>query len=698
MVEFMVPEDADIMHPMIPDGGTDMETAVAMVNPAMTVTVNMPAIVAPAFIEGANPIGLIPGDQWPFAYVKWDALQSMVVDMGATFAVTPVEIGANQVPIPIGGATLVTCGPFECMTGPMAPDIMMSSAACDAWDPDFELEIGLVDNDRQTHASDRTKYVVSTFTALSDAPGAGNTDVAPAEGATDTTAAYHCTEDPESAGQVLNDEDGNPVGCSVNLNYAISGTCASGQPEQSDSDITKLTGVKDADGTFAGIIVRCLDLRPTTIFDGLDLGWRYSSDLDFKVTHDLGSVNSGPTPPTTKKQSRSTPLSIASIGVVDLTTDTTTSAATPLDSSNFAQSGYPRYAALAADADRRFLDRATFSGDDARGSCETVADYDRTGQSRPKECFRLLVDGNLKQNYLDPYSITADPQDADVSWGAIAWEAFAELTCDSYEMTVADGVDVCSMLEAEIENLPMPKADPVVSAEQALIGFNLTYGGIGGPGDHFRALWYDHPGGKVNPNGNLYDQNHRINPGDPTSTSSYNPYEAPTAGSPGSGDKHIQTVAMVATDSQVPPVRKSEATDIEKETWIKTLLRTFPDPAHGDLGKTDFNGNSFPDNHGNDTVTSDDTCSGTDGGQAQTGRAPGSKAHAAGDGNSTLCDANDVELSTSVTFVGGMNLGCSATVEYTLTCQWDASGGHTASAATEFTEATAGSFLSCKVS
>ncbi len=685
-VHFTMPEDAEVMYPMIPDGGTDMETATAKVNPQITVEVNMPAIVAPLFVEGASPIGLVPGDQWPFAYVTWEALQSMVVDTGVQFAVTPVEIGANQVPIPIGDAALVTCGPFECAEGMDAPDIMMSSAACDAWDPGFELEIGLVDNDRMTHASQRTKYVVGVedvtlfdSTATYPAP--------PAEGEADNTSDPFFTQTADGV-----------TTHSFNPNYeadTTATTCTSGQLEM-DADGVKTTQVKNSDGSPAGIVVKCLDLRPTTIFDGLDLGWRYSSSLDFKVTHDLGSVNSGPRPSTTKAKSRSTPLSIASIGVVDLRSDPTDIDDT--STGDLIQSGFPRYAALAAEADASFVDRTTFSGTDARGACETVEDYDRTGQSRPKECFRLTVDGRLRQNYLDPYSFTADPQGADVAWGAIAWEAFEELTCDSYEMSVADSVKVCSMLEAEVENLPMPKADPVVSAEQALIGFNLTYAGIGGPGEHFRALWYDHPGGRVNPNGNLYDQNHRINPGDPTSTSDYNPYEAPTASSPASSDKHVQTVAMVATDGQSPPVRKSDAADIEKETWVKTLLRTFPNPDYGDLGKTDFNGNSFPDNHGNDTDTSDDTCSGDDGGTAQTGRAPGSKAHAAGDGNSTLCDAADVEISTSVTFVDGMDLGCSTTVEYTLTCQWDASGGHTASAATEFTEASASSFLSCKVS
>ena len=100
------------------------------------VSVNMPAIVSPAFVEGASPIGLVPGDNTPFTYVSWSALQSMVISSGATFAVQPVEIGANQVPIPIGAATLVTCGPFECGMGAEVPELSVAnSPVCAAWDP-----------------------------------------------------------------------------------------------------------------------------------------------------------------------------------------------------------------------------------------------------------------------------------------------------------------------------------------------------------------------------------------------------------------------------------------------------------------------------------------------------------------------------------------------------------------------------------
>ena len=149
MVMFSVGEDADSPYPMVPDDGTREETAMAMVNGEMMVSVNMPAIVSPvAFVEGASPIGLLPGSNMPFTYVSWGALQSMVIDSGVTFAVQAVEIGANQVPIPIGDSTFVTCGPFECVMGMAAPEFSIAnSAICAGWDPELELQVGLVDND-----------------------------------------------------------------------------------------------------------------------------------------------------------------------------------------------------------------------------------------------------------------------------------------------------------------------------------------------------------------------------------------------------------------------------------------------------------------------------------------------------------------------------------------------------------------------
>ncbi len=148
-VMFSVPDEAKVPFPMIPDLDDDEETATARVNPQMMVTVNMPAIVLPVdFVEAAAPIGLIPGPNVPFLYVDWTTMQSRVVTTGVTFAVQHVEIGANQVPLPIGDAVLVTCGPFECTEGPVPPMLSIAdSKVCTDWDPEVDIMAGKVDND-----------------------------------------------------------------------------------------------------------------------------------------------------------------------------------------------------------------------------------------------------------------------------------------------------------------------------------------------------------------------------------------------------------------------------------------------------------------------------------------------------------------------------------------------------------------------
>ena len=79
----------------------------------------------------------------------------MVVNTGVTFAVQAVEIGANQEPIPVGDATFVTCGPFECAMGMDAPELSIAnSAMCTAWDPTVEIQVGKVDNDVLGPAAD----------------------------------------------------------------------------------------------------------------------------------------------------------------------------------------------------------------------------------------------------------------------------------------------------------------------------------------------------------------------------------------------------------------------------------------------------------------------------------------------------------------------------------------------------------------
>ncbi len=67
---------------------------------------------------------------------------------GATFVLTPVTIGANQIPLPIGDPVPVTCGPLRCAEGSlMGPEITIEdSMECTMWEPTLELQVGLIDN------------------------------------------------------------------------------------------------------------------------------------------------------------------------------------------------------------------------------------------------------------------------------------------------------------------------------------------------------------------------------------------------------------------------------------------------------------------------------------------------------------------------------------------------------------------------
>ncbi len=145
MVEFMAPDGE---HPMVPDDDDDEATAMAAVNTKMMVSSNMVAAITPMFVEGASPVGVMPGENMPFEFVSWSAMQSHVISNGATFAIHKASIGANQEMMPTGDAVYITCGPFECAMGDMAPEISIAnSSVCAGWMPEATLNVGLIDND-----------------------------------------------------------------------------------------------------------------------------------------------------------------------------------------------------------------------------------------------------------------------------------------------------------------------------------------------------------------------------------------------------------------------------------------------------------------------------------------------------------------------------------------------------------------------
>ena len=135
---------------MDPDDSKDEMKAMATVNTKMMVSSNMVAAITPMFVEGASPVGVMPGeDNMPFQFVSWSAMQSHVIEKGATFAIHKASIGANQEMMPTGDAMYITCGPFACQEGDMPPEVTIeNSMACTMWEESatLELQVGLIDN------------------------------------------------------------------------------------------------------------------------------------------------------------------------------------------------------------------------------------------------------------------------------------------------------------------------------------------------------------------------------------------------------------------------------------------------------------------------------------------------------------------------------------------------------------------------
>ena len=146
-VSFSLSDDADSPYFLVADDDDGEETAMASVNSEIMVSSNTAAIIEPMnFAEGAASVSVSSGDNMPFQFVSWVALQSVVIDSGATFKVSRVTVGANQEMEPTGDVAYVTCGPFACQDGMDAPEISISdSPTCAAWAPTLELQVGVID-------------------------------------------------------------------------------------------------------------------------------------------------------------------------------------------------------------------------------------------------------------------------------------------------------------------------------------------------------------------------------------------------------------------------------------------------------------------------------------------------------------------------------------------------------------------------
>ena len=224
-------------------------------------------------------------------------------------------------------------------------------------------------------------------------------------------------------------------------------------------------------------------------------------------------------------------------------------------------------------------------------------------------------------------------------------------------------VDVCGMFEEEVDNLPTPEAIAVTTSSTdttnqsnldgiTLAGFNLHFEDAGDNRHQFTAMWYARE--KEMPPPNLYAD------------------LADTA------DVDESDMVMGADGG----------------AWVKTIDDDY-DPMYGDLGKVDIGGDDESDNFADGDDSRD--CTADDGGSAK----------GKDDNNGTLCNAEDVEIETTVTFPLGLGYGCDAVEKtYTLTCQWDTRGNRSNAvdtALTALTERTAtddgniDNFVKCEV-
>ena len=147
--------------------GRNAATAKASVNPKIMVESNSDAIITPTWMDDANGVSVMEGDNMPFGRVDWELLQSKVLDEGATFMIQRATLGANQEMEPKDDVAYVTCGPFECSEssndGPPpvpVPSIANSPVCNDFETADAILQVGFVDNDGANISP--TDYTAST--------------------------------------------------------------------------------------------------------------------------------------------------------------------------------------------------------------------------------------------------------------------------------------------------------------------------------------------------------------------------------------------------------------------------------------------------------------------------------------------------------------------------------------------------------
>ena len=258
--------------------------------------------------------------------------------------------------------------------------------------------------------------------------------------------------------------------------------------------------------------------------------------------------------------------------------------------------------------------------------CET--DY-QSPHSKPAECFRVAIAED--RNSLASYTVVLEREPIPIDWGAVGWEEL-EVGCEPATFSAAAQVDVCDLLAEEVGNLG---------------GMSLVPHLHGDPTYPVAPFWGELPDRSTFL---VWGFNFRVElPGSRRFTALMHQHQ-----------KDDRILDLYAANGGLGR--------LGSDRWIHLLDSGWKDVI-GDFGLVDLHGDDSPDNlrmpphwwrPDTDLV---EPCSADDGGAA----------------GGTLCDAEEVVLADSVTFVDGLGLGCSKTLDFSLTCDWDADGGVTLS-------------------
>ncbi len=294
------------------------------------------------------------------------------------------------------------------------------------------------------------------------------------------------------------------------------------------------------------------------------------------------------------------------------------------------------------------------------------------GVHKPAGCFRIAM-GDTQPgstsgparfslaNYLYGYSVEVSAKDSSVSWGKVKWkeDPFKDLKCAPMTFVAADQVDVCKLLEAEVDQaLAKGWGDVMLKTEgtgTTTSASGTTNGGVklrnwevkaksAAPG-RFKRLWFDD---------NLNGQVLRT--------------EAAGPHYPGTTATAISDFYNFTGDNMKGATQTAIRKGKRDFIWM-TLMDGDGDPTMGDFGKVDLYGkDSTPATSANDKKLPD--------GKADNYPSPDDAemcSNADNDADDEICDAK-WEMDYEVKFGIGTFSGCEATRTVTISCEWDAQG------------------------